>query len=367
MRIVLTGGHISPALSVIENLPVDAEVFFIGRKSTFEGDKSPSFEYQVIKGLNIPFFNLPNARLQRKFTLHTVPSLLKLPYALYRAAAILRKIKPDVVLGFGGYISLPVCTAAYFLKIPVVIHEQTLEAGFANSEIAKWAKMICISWKTSQDFFPKSKTVLTGNPIRKEILELKVEGRKSKVPILYITGGSSGSHFINELVGEILPKLLLKFHVIHQTGDSKIYNDFDKLLNIKKSLSKTLSEKYDLRKFTPVAEVGHMLQNATLVIGRAGINTITELAYLKKPALLIPLPFAQNNEQKKNALFLKDIGLAQVLEQGKFSPLKFVSKINEMTANIDSYTPKEAWGNLIDKNAALHIVSVVSDVAKKEK
>ncbi|MEX2007838.1 MAG: UDP-N-acetylglucosamine--N-acetylmuramyl-(pentapeptide) pyrophosphoryl-undecaprenol N-acetylglucosamine transferase [Candidatus Levyibacteriota bacterium] len=367
MRIVITGGHISPALSVIENLPSDTEVFFIGRKSTFEGDKSPSLEYRTIRALNIPFINLPSARLQRKFTPHTIPSLLKLPYALLRAIAVLRKIKPDVVLGFGGYISLPVCTAAYFLKIPVVIHEQTLEAGFANGEIARWAKVVCVSWRTSEDFFPKAKKVLTGNPVRKGILELKVESRKSKVPIIYVTGGSSGSHFINTLIGQSLPELLKKFYVIHQTGDSKIYNDFDKLLEIKSKLPKELSKRYSLRKFTPTEEVGVMLQNATLVVSRAGMNTITELIFLKKPALLIPLPYAQNNEQKKNALFAKDIGLAQVMEQDKLSSAKFVSAVLEMARSIDKYKPEEGSRNLIDKNAAAHIISVVSDVAKQKK
>ncbi len=367
MKIVMTGGHMSPALSVIENLPQDWEVFFVGRKSSFEGDKSPSLEYQAVKSLNVPFIALPSARLQRKFTIYTIPSLIKVPYVLSRSFRILRKIKPDVVLGFGGYISLPVCIAAYFLNIPVVIHEQTLQAGAANKIIAKWAKMICVSWPSSKDFFPGKNVILTGNPIRKEIIdEFKVESSKSKVPTIYVTGGSTGSHFINSLIENSLEKLLQKYAVVHQTGDSKKYKDFDKLLEIKNKLPKNLAEKYTLAKFTQSDQVMSVLNKSALIVGRAGINTVTELLYLKKPCLLIPLPISGNSEQIENALFIKGLGLAEVLEQNKISIENFISKVNYMMDNIDKYKLSPGNENLIDKKAPEHIISVVEDVAKKK-
>ena len=367
MRLVITGGHISPALSVIGNLPQDIEVFFIGRKSAFEGDSSETLEYQIIKSLGIPFTPLPSSRFQRKFTSYTIPSLLKLPYVFFRTTRILKKIKPDVVLGFGGYVSFPVCVAAFFLKIPVVIHEQTLGAGLANREISRWAKKVCISWRTSEEYFPKRKVVLTGNPLRKEILESKVESQKSKVPVIYITGGSAGSHFINELVAKSLPEILKNYTVIHQTGDSHVYNDFEKLSEIKNSLPSDLSKRYDLRKFTENEDIGKVLARATVVVGRAGMNTITELIYLKKPSVLIPLPISADNEQLKNAIFAKEVGISEVLEQSLLSSSKFVSTLKEMLKNIDSYKPAEGQGILIDKSAPLHIISVVQDVAKQEK
>ena len=129
---------------------------------------------QEITKLGIPFYAINTARLQRKFTKHTVPSLIKFPLGFIQSLKILRKIKPEVVLGFGGYISLPVVLAAAFLKIPIVIHEQTLEAGFANKIEAKFARKICISWQSSEKYFPKEKTVLTGNPLRQVILNSKI-------------------------------------------------------------------------------------------------------------------------------------------------------------------------------------------------
>lgn len=368
MRLVITGGHLSPALSVIENLPSDVEVFFIGRKSAFEGDSSPTLEYQVIKSLGISFTSLPSSRFQRKFTTYTIPSLLKLPYVFFKTTRILKKIRPDVVLGFGGYVSFPVCVAAFFLKIPVVIHEQTLGAGLANREISRWAKKVCISWRTSEEFFPKRKIVLTGNPLRKEIIEAaRIIPKKLGIPIIYVTGGSTGSHFINELIAESLPELLKNYIVIHQAGDSKVYNDFEKLSEIKKTLPLGLSERYDLRKFTTNEEIGQVFANATVVVGRAGMNTITEIIYLKKPSILIPLKIAAGREQLKNAMFAKEVGLSEILEQDKLSSSKFIATLKDMIKNIEKYRPAEGLGILIDKSAPLHIISIITDVAKQEK
>lgn len=366
MKVVLTGGHLSPAISVIENAPEDWQVFFIGRKNSFEGDKSPSLEYQIIKSLNIPFINLPSARFQRKFTIHTLPSLVKVPYALIISIASLRKIRPDVVLGFGGYVSLPVCFAASMLNIPVVIHEQTLEAGLANKIIAKWARMVCISWKNSIEFFPNRRVILTGNPIRKEIVEGKDSGAISKIPTIYITGGSAGSHFINTLVEGSIEKLVNKYRVIHQTGDSKKYNDFQRLSEKRDSLPKDLRERYIIKKFVGNDEISSTLQQSWLVVGRAGVNTMTELIFLQKPVILIPIPFSQGNEQFKNATFIKNLGLAEILEQDKTDAAGFTAKINEMINNILKYTLPPGCGNIVEKKAAEHIISAVEDVAKKK-
>jgi len=228
MKIVIIGGHLSPALAVIEQLKGN-ELYYFGRKHTFEGDKAISLEYDEITKLGIPFYSINTARLQRKFTRYTLPSLIKFPLGFSQSLRILRQIKPDVVLGFGGYVSLPVVLAAFFLKIPIIIHEQTLEAGIANKIEAKFARKICISWQSSEKYFPKNKTVLTGNPLRRIVLDAKPFREEVGLPKLYITGGSSGSHAINFLVEKSLEKLLEKFTVIHQTGDAKAHADFEKL------------------------------------------------------------------------------------------------------------------------------------------
>src|SRR3989344_5071506 len=218
MKIIIVGGHLSPALSVLDALPKNWEILFVGRKYVFEGEKSLSLEYKIINDLKIPFEEISTGRLQRKFTKNTIPSLFKLPSGFFKAFGILRKFQPDVVLGFGGYLQIPVIFASFFLKIPVVLHEQTLESGFSNKICSPIAKKICISWESSVKFFPKTKTVLTGNPIRKDIID------KSQIPnsrpLIYVTGGSSGSHFINSLIEQVLKKILIDFKLIHQTGGS---------------------------------------------------------------------------------------------------------------------------------------------------
>jgi UDP-N-acetylglucosamine--N-acetylmuramyl-(pentapeptide) pyrophosphoryl-undecaprenol N-acetylglucosamine transferase len=361
MKIVVIGGHLSPALAAIEELK-NAEVYYLGRKYTFENDKAISLEYQEIAKLRIPFYAINTARLQRKFTKHTIPSLIKFPLGFTQSLKILRQIKPEVVLGFGGYVSLPVVLAAAFLKIPIVIHEQTLEAGFANKIEAKFARKICLSWQSSQQYFPQQKTILTGNPLRKVILNTKAF-KKNELPTLYITGGSSGSHAINLLVEKSLERLLENFVVVHQVGDAREYNDFEKLQVAVNKLKPALVKNYHPQKFFSPETVAQNLSSADLVIGRAGINTVTELIYFAKPAFLIPLPFSQRREQLKNALFLKKLGLAEIGLQDELTPEIFVTTILTMFKNLNKYQLKE---KILTPNAAKNIVKVLKDVSTKK-
>lgn len=368
MKIVLIGGHLSPALSVLEAMPKDTEVLFIGRKYALEGDSALSLEYKTIISLKIPFVALNTGRLQRKLTKYTLPSLLKLPFGVGKSLLTLIKFRPDIVVGFGGYVSIPVVFSAYLLKIPVVLHEQTLEAGFANRLLAKFATKICISWQASQKYFPKEKTILTGNPIRNFSTSSALRGvGKIKTSSIYITGGSSGSHFINVLIEQCIRQLLEKYTVIHQTGDAQEFHDFDRLQNLKNSLPDKLSSRYMLKKFVDPTDVGEILNSASLVVSRSGINTITELIYFEKPALLIPLPFSQNNEQLKNAKLLESVGLGLVLEQNDVDSKKFLQTITFMFGNINNYkVDMKQLGSLIGKNAVQNIINVINYVYKNK-
>ena len=355
MKVVIVGGHLSPALSVIEKLK-NEEVFYIGRKYTFEGDKAISLESQEMEKLHIPFFDLNTARLQRKFTKHTLPSLLKFPAGFIQSYKILSKIKPDVILGFGGYLFLPVALAAKFLKIPIVIHEQTLDAGFTNKLVSRFAKKVCLSWESSGKYFPKEKIVLTGNTIRQEVINVKnIKSEKNKIPIVYITGGSAGAHAINLLVEEALGQLLQKCSVVHQTGGSEVYKDFERL-------EKQKSDRYDCQKFLIGREAAVAMSRADLVVGRAGMNTVTELIYLQKPAFLIPLPAGQKNEQLKNANFIKNLGLGEFIEQYLLTPDLFVSTIFSMLDNIQRYKSEKN----ITTDAAEKIIGVLKNVTEKK-
>jgi len=371
MKIILIGGHLSPALSVLQALPKDTQVLFIGRKYALEGDKALSLEYKTVTELNIPFQEINAGRLQRKFTKFTLPSLLKFPLGIIQAFSILIKTKPDVVVGFGGYASVPVIFSAYILKIPAIVHEQTMGAGLANRIAYRFAKKICISWDSSRKYFPEDKIVLTGNPIRNFLISnSKFSIFNNNLPVVYVTGGSSGSHLINLLIEGIIAELLKKYNVIHQTGDAKEFHDFDRLSQLKKSLPESLRHNYLLKKFIDPSEIGDLLNSSSLIISRSGINTVTELLYFEKPAILIPLPFAQNDEQTCNAKFLERIGLGVVLRQEDANQEKLLETVNQMVGKIDNYRiNKKIQGSLPARAAAQSIVSVINYVykAKTEK
>jgi len=363
MKVIICGGHLSPALAVIDRLK-EEEILFVGRKFAMEGDNTLSLEYKTITSLNIPFKAIKTARLQRKFTKYTLSSFLKFPNGISQSFKILREFKPDIVLGFGGYVSLPIILAASLLRIPVVIHEQTTEAGMANKFASRFAKKICISWTSSEEYFPKNKTVLTGNPLRKEILAMKPREAKNQLFTIYVTGGSLGSHFINGLIEKNLKALLKKYCVIHQIGDSKHHNDFDVLNSLVKTFNNDLSENYfSAHHFSP-KEAAENLNKADLVVSRSGINIVTELEFLQKPSFLIPIPFAQRNEQMKNALLLEKEGLVRVYYQNMLTPETFLLQLEEMIKNIHLYQIKTRWKK--NNDSAQRIVEVLKDVAIKK-
>ncbi len=359
MKILIVGGHFTPALSVIEELPKDAEVVYVGRKHALEGDKAISLEYETINKMGIPFIELKTGRFQRSFTRHAVPSLGRVPLGLTRGFFILRKEKPDVVLAFGGYLSWPMIIGASLLKIPTVIHEQTLTAGAANRFLAKFADKICISFESSKKYFPKEKTVLTGNPIRHAIQHPSKKLEVSKeLPLVYITGGSLGSHFINSLVGENLSNLLEKFIVVHQVGASEEFRDYEKLSILKEGVNNDKRQRYTLSKFFSPQETGAIMKAASVVVARSGINTVSELIVLQKPALLIPIPKTSANEQMENAIFFEKSGLGEVIEQKDLNPGVFLDKLNRMVKNIDKYKLNSSKSHF-PKNAAAKIVEII--------
>lgn len=364
MKILITGGHLSPALSVIEALPKNTDVLLVGRKYTFEGDTQPSFELQTAKARGIPFTPITTGRLQRPFTKHSIPSLLKLPLGFTQSLAIVHSYKPNVILCFGGYVSLPVAFAGKVFGVPIVLHEQTLGAGLANKIIGKFAQKICISWESSRRFFPADKVVLTGNPIKKftvHSLPFTVDKKEKKLPLLYITGGSAGSHTINMVVEGCLGKLLEKYTIIHQTGDNFDFADFDRLQNTRNMLSEKQKARYMLTKFVNAHDVGAILQASDIVVGRSGMNTITELLYFGKTTLFIPL----NNEQMTNAKFFVSQGLGTIVSQDALTPEKLVATIENMIAEKKQYDMHAHNAKkLILKNAALNILAVIYSVAR---
>lgn len=363
MRVLIIGGHLSPALSVIEHLKGE-DIYFVGRKYGLEGDKALTLEYQTINNLGIPFFEITTGRVTRTLSKHTLLSISKMPLGFAKAVSIIKKVKPDVILGFGGYVSVPVVTAGSLLGIPIVLHEQTLEAGLANKVLARFATKICISFESSREYFPKNKSILTGLPLKKDILDAKKTAKsKNSVPLIYITGGSAGSHKINDMVYKNLPKLLEKFKIVHQTGDAHEFMDFDRLTELKNSLGQKLKDNYEIHKFLNSSQVVNFMVNADLVVSRSGANTVAELIFLEKPSFLIPLHFSQRDEQLKNARLAAKLGIAKVVDETLLTEEGFLETINEMIQNIKTFKLNEQ--NIINADGAEKIVRVIQNVSKK--
>lgn len=370
MKILITGGHFSPALAVIKVLPKDTEVLVVGRKHSFEGDTAPSYEYMVCEKLGIPFKSLTTGRLQRKLTKSTLLSIAKLPIGFAQAVKIMSDFKPDVVFTCGGYLALPVAYAARGQGVPIVVHEQTQGAGLTNKIIGKFAHTICTSFITSEKYFPKEKTILTGNPMRKELFEektpvLALKGKK----MIYITGGSAGSHYINKYVKEILPQLLEDYVVIHQTGRSAEYKDFETMEDFSTTLPDNLRSRYIVRDFIFPDEIGWVLHNASLIIGRSGINTVYELLAFGKVCLLIPLPHGQKNEQKENAQLVRDTGIGDFIEQNdSLTSEKLLEKINSMFEHYDEYLQHAKDARKVAMlDADKHILSVIQSINEEKR
>lgn len=345
MKISITGTHLTPAVAVIEELKNHEEVeitYYIGRSSTMEGDKTASIESKLLADLGIKFLPLISGRLQHSFTKFTIFSLLKIPIGFVQSFYYLLSEKPDIVLSFGGYVSVPVVICAWFLNIPIIIHEQTLVAGWANIISGVFADKIALSFFDNK-INNNKKYILTGNPIRKEILNPKApedrgitqlisQAKKEKKPLIFITGGNQGSHIINQVISEILDKLTEITFIIHQTGDSK-YKDFDRLLSLKQSLRQP--ERYLIRKWIDAKDLGFLLKRIDLAVSRAGINTLSELALSGVPTLSVPLPYLSKNEQMINALYFKKIGLVQILPQKQLTSDSLFNDLKLMLVNLD--------------------------------
>jgi len=313
MKVIITGSHFSPAYAVIRKSKWDIVV--VGRKYALSNTQKESFEYKLCKEKKIPFRVLDVPRFLRVSPVRSFLSSISLFKAIKKARNIIKEENCDIVLSFGGYTALPVVIAARTLRKPVIIHEQTLGAGFSNKISSYFADRILISFSSSRKYFPKNKTYLTGNPIREELLSLSSISPlvKTVKPIIYVTGGSTGSMAINDLIGKIFPSLS-DYFIIHQYGVSE---------------SEIKGENYLGKSYFSPSEVAWIMRNASLIISRSGINTVTEVLYLRLPAIFIPLPHGQKNEQLKNARYAQKNARATYFIQEKIVPREILREIRD--------------------------------------
>ena len=339
-----TGGHVSPALAVIQTL----------QQMALGADWTPEFRYVgsrhgVEKGLveaaNIPFVGVQSGKLRRAsslrglLTLKNLADAFRVPVGIGEAIGEVRRFKPDVVLATGGYVSVPPVIAAGLLRRPVLIHEQTVQVGLANRIAARFATRIALTFEgASLDLPPglRAKTFVTGNPVRtaifggdraRAVVRFGFDAADS-LPTVYVTGGALGAQSINRAVEAALPGLLAVCRVIHQCGRQ----DGDRMAGVRAGLTPGQQRRYHVVPFVG-EEIADIFALADLVAGRSGAGTVTEVAALGRPALFIPLVPTGGDEQTRNARRSVEAGAAVLLLSKDLDGPRLLSEVSALLSD----------------------------------
>lgn len=330
-----SGGHLSAATAILDKVLESYEIpatniLYIGSKLGMSGEKeSISVEEKVMKPRkDITYVSIRAGKLQRTFDKNFFPLLFGVFGGIIDSFKQIKAFKPDVVISTGGFVTVPVTFVAWLFKIPIYLHEQTAAVGLTNKTASKFAKRIYISFESSRKYFAPNKVLYTGNAVRSQIFntdsnselaQLIKSIKSNKLPTLLFMGGGQGSHLINTVIESSMEQLAQKYNVILQTGDNKIFNDFDRLQEKKSNLPNELSQRIIITKYVNAEEIGTVFNLADLFIGRAGANSVYEMAALRKKSIFVPIPWVTHNEQYLNAKALADLGVAEILEEKSFN------------------------------------------------
>ncbi|KKQ36121.1 MAG: hypothetical protein US52_C0008G0020 [candidate division WS6 bacterium GW2011_GWA2_37_6] len=325
-RVLIIGGHLTPAFAVAEELlkKEGVKIIWVGHKHSQTGDKNLSAEYGLVTKKGIKFISLKSGKIWRKWTKNTflkgLYNIIMLPIGYFRALTILIIYKPDIILSFGGYLSVPVLTNFIINKLnksKIFIHVQTVRPDLSTKLTTRFADAIFLSWNKSKQYFKGKNSKLTGNPIRTQLLNDRVSNKlfDNNLPVLVVLGGNQGSNTFNRRLRlPILSKYLKEMNIVHQTGSSSITGDFQVALKQREKLSKDLQEHYKVYNFITVDELNNIYNQASLLLSRSGANTVYETMYKGTPAIFMPLPWASNNEQLENAELAAETGLVKVFK-----------------------------------------------------
>ena len=327
-RIILTGGgtagHVTPNIALLPGLKERGyDIHYVG---SYEG-----IEKELITQLGIPYHGISSGKLRRYFSVQNFTDPFRVLKGFGEAKNIIKKLKPDVIFSKGGFVSVPVVIAGKQCHIPTIIHESDMTPGLANKLATPSASKVCCNFPETLDHLPKGKAVLTGSPIRQELLSgdreaaYKFCGLTSDKPIILIIGGSLGSVIVNNAVRQVLPELLKNFHVIHLCGKGKA----DESL---KDLNGYVQYEYIKD------ELKDLFAISDIVISRAGANAICELLALHKPNLLIPLSArASRGDQILNARSFERQGYSVVIEEEGLNNDSLLNAIEQLYKNRDAY------------------------------
>ena len=351
-RIILTGGgtagHVTPNIALIPKLrDLGYDIQYIG---SYNG-----IEKELIEPFGIPYHGISSGKLRRYFSVQNFTDPFRVVKGFSEARKLIKDLKPDVIFSKGGFVSVPVVLAGKRCKVPVIIHESDMTPGPANKIAIPSAVKVCCNFPETLDSLPKGKAVLTGSPIRQELLSgnkiaaMDMCGFTADKPVILVIGGSLGSVIVNNAVRKSLPRLLEKFQIIHLCGKGKT----DDSLNDTKGYCQFEYIRDELRDIFALADI---------VISRAGANAICELLALRKPNLLIPLSAkASRGDQILNARSFERQGFSMVIEEEDLTEETLVSSVLDLYENRGSYI--DAMRNSDQQDSIDTIVSLIEESA----
>ncbi len=352
-KIVMTGGgtagHVTPNIALFDSLQKDGyEIHYIG---SYEG-----IEKGLIEDKKIPYYGISSGKFRRYRSWKNLTDPFRVLHGFFQARRLLGRIRPNVVFSKGGFVSVPVVIAAKTRHIPVIIHESDLTPGLANKLAMPSATKVCCNFPETLPYLPKEKAVLTGSPIRQELLHGNKQAAKDfcgftgDLPILMVMGGSIGSVYINNAIRGCIDTLLTKYQIIHLCG--------------KGNIDESLKDKKGYAQFEYISEnLPDLFSAADLVVARAGANSICELLALHKPNILIPLSRnASRGDQILNANSFAKQGFSAVLEEEEVTSEKLMATIDDVMAHRSKYI--DAMKNSGQMNAIETIMGLIEEVSR---
>ena len=350
-KILLTGGgtagHVTPNVALLPDLKSEGyDIHYIG---SYEG-----MEKKLITEQGIHYDGIATGKFRRYLSAKNLTDPFRVIKGFQQAKKLIRDYKPDVVFSKGGFVAVPVVLAAGHYHIPVIIHESDMTPGLANKICMRTAKKICCNFPETVKLLPADKAVLTGTPIRRELLNgsrdagFAFTGLSDDKPILLMMGGSTGSRAVNAGLRSALPQLLKEFHVIHLCG--------------KGNLDSTLAQPGYIQYEYISDELKDLFAISDIVLSRAGANAICELLALKKPNILVPLPAAvSRGDQILNANSFKKQGFSYVLEEEKLNADTLMAAVHEVYNNRDSY--KKAMDTSNQSNGVDIVIKLIKELS----
>lgn len=353
-----TGGSVTPLLAITEELLVQKQDKF---EFLWLGTKNGP-EKQMVEKENIKFKAISGGKLRRYFSFKNIIDLFLILIGFFQSLIIILKFKPDLIISAGSFLSVPVVWAGWLLGVPSLIHQQDVLPGLANKLMAWFSRTITVTFNQSLADYGK-KAVWTGNPVRKEIRNLKFGigeikekwGLDNKFPAVLIIGGGTGAMAINNLVKQSINELTKFSQIILVSGKNKLPN-FQFPLGL--SSGRRPISNFQYFEFLNVKQMAEAMNLADVVVSRCGMATLTELSYLGKPAILIPIP---NSHQEQNARIFRNSAI--ILDQNKLTPEKLLAEIKRLIDNKQLQNQlSQKISQVMKKDANQAMVSIINEI-----